>query len=309
MDRFHVSATGRAVNYLPEYVACELGYFRDVDLEVTAEVPQPWTKVLDHINAGAAQAALGGVWVPLMYRARVRDYFAFAQVSGRCPMAIVHRNSGKPFRWDSLYDNVVLVTGGNGSSPFLYLSGLLYRAGVEAARIRFVHDLSTPMLAELFVGGMGDALVVDAVTAERVTRAHKGVGYLSFAEAGGPVPWSVYYSVPELLDRGDDLAGRFAAGLARGMAWVQEHDGDDARDVVRKCWPDADPGIVVDVINLFRRHGMWDRGARIGEDALHGWQDVIARAGFIDRPTAYDEIVDPRPFASARRQFAELVAG
>ena len=39
LDRFHISATGLSINYMPEYVARELGYFEELGLQVTSYVP------------------------------------------------------------------------------------------------------------------------------------------------------------------------------------------------------------------------------------------------------------------------------
>ena len=60
MQTFHISATGHSLNYLPEYVAVDQGFFEEEGLRVTAEVPSPWDRVLDDIGTGKAQAALGG---------------------------------------------------------------------------------------------------------------------------------------------------------------------------------------------------------------------------------------------------------
>src|SRR5262249_26814966 len=122
-------------------------------------------RVLDDINSGAAEAALGGIWVPAMYHGRVRNYVVFAQLNARFPMALLTRTAPEPFAWQSLEGKVVLVPGAGGAAPYLFFAGLLRESGIDVAGIRFVHDLSGDMLASLFAGGMGDALVIDMMTA------------------------------------------------------------------------------------------------------------------------------------------------
>ncbi|WP_053362591.1 ABC transporter substrate-binding protein [Bacillus sp. FJAT-27251] len=296
MDRFHISATGHSVNYFPEYLARDLGYYADVDLDVTAEVPQPWPRVLKDIDSGVAQAALGGIWVPSIYKNHVKDYYAFAQVSARCPMVLVSRTPIEKFSWSILEDKIVIVSGGNGASPFLFLEGCLKEAGYDLSKSCFVHDFATPMIAECFAGGWGDMIVVDPLTAS--TLVMEGKGYLagSLAEYGGAVPWSVYYSPASVLEHEDHLAGRFTAALQRATTWIREHDATEAQDVVEKYWPNIDKNVVIGLISSFREYGMWDENVRIKENELSRWQGIITDAGLLNRPLKYDEIIDSRPF-------------
>src|SRR5215210_707443 len=67
MDTLNISATANGLNYLPEYLAEATGLFRDAGLAVKARACDPWTGVLDDLESGAADLALGGLWVPGMY--------------------------------------------------------------------------------------------------------------------------------------------------------------------------------------------------------------------------------------------------
>lgn len=63
LDRFHISATGLSMNYMPEYLGVELGYFEQLGLKVTSYVPKPWTTVLTDIDTNQAEplSAASGV--------------------------------------------------------------------------------------------------------------------------------------------------------------------------------------------------------------------------------------------------------
>ncbi|HEX4251521.1 MAG TPA: hypothetical protein VH008_26910 [Pseudonocardia sp.] len=67
MDELAISATANGLDYLPEYLAETTGLFRDAGLAVTSRDRDPWTGVLDDLDSGAADIALGGLWVPGMY--------------------------------------------------------------------------------------------------------------------------------------------------------------------------------------------------------------------------------------------------
>jgi ABC-type nitrate/sulfonate/bicarbonate transport system substrate-binding protein len=71
MQPFNLTATGYNLNYLPEYIALRHGFFREQGLDVTVTIPTPWDGVLDALADKTADMALGGIWVPSMYRSRV----------------------------------------------------------------------------------------------------------------------------------------------------------------------------------------------------------------------------------------------
>lgn len=157
-DVFRVSATGAGVTYYPEFVARELGYFADENLDVVTDVPPNKDLVATNIAADTADAALGGIWRPLMYRGRLKTFSVFLQVCDRFGGVVLGRPSDTPFAWTDLIGKLVLVPSG-APSPWLLLQGILRRAGVDATRVKFLQDLTGPEMHALFRGGMGDYLL------------------------------------------------------------------------------------------------------------------------------------------------------
>jgi NitT/TauT family transport system substrate-binding protein len=176
MFDFHVSATGRSLNYLPEYIAVRQGFFEEEGLRVTASVPKPWDLVLDALRTGTAQAALGGIWVPSMYLGRSTRFTPFAQVAARAPLAVVGRERPEDFAWEKLPGKVVLMKGSNGASVGLFFKQCLREHGIDPQKVGFIQDLDGAMLAELFQGGMGDYLVIDYPGALRMESEGRGAG-------------------------------------------------------------------------------------------------------------------------------------
>ena len=194
MDQLTVSATANGLNYLPEYLADHIGLFAQRDLQVTTVACDPWTGVLDDLDSGAADFALGGLWVPAMYANGPRHFSVFCQLNNQFPMAIVQRTTGaEEFTLSSLEGKVVLAPGAGGSAPYEFTAGLLREAGVDVAAIRFVRDLSTAMLVELFGAGTGDAIIADLVTAKTLEATGAGTIVFRHLDSGGTRPNSVYY--------------------------------------------------------------------------------------------------------------------
>lgn len=301
LDRFHISATGLSINYMPEYVGRELGFFEELGLNVTSYVPKPWTTVLTDINTNQAEAVVGGIWCPLIYKHRSTDYYAFAKVASRCPMSLLAHESNDNFKWTDLEGKKVLTSGGNGASPGLYLAGVARENGADVSKIHFIHDFTIAMLQELFEGGFGDVIMMKADLAAQLEAQGKGYVLTNLTISGGEVPWSVYYATPETLAREDNLCGRFTQGLQKAQTWLREHDGYDCKEILARNWPKVSIDKAIAIVNEYKEQGMWPETVRIQERELNRWQKFLVMGNVIDDVIPYDEIVDSRPFEYAAK--------
>lgn len=301
LQSFHVTATGHSLNYLPEYIAQRHGFFHAQGLDVTVSVPQPWDKVLDDLADGSADAALGGIWVPSMYRDRTCKYTAFAQVANRAPLAIVSRKTIQSFQLSDTIGRTVLMKGSNGASVGLFFKMLLRENNIDPKAINYIQDLDGAMLAKLFVGGMGDYLVIDYLSAHALVSTSGSKLQIAHAAVtdGGDIPWSVYYRAsstitPSVLEAQE----RFSIALAQGMAWVVEHDAEDFADELHEIFPKASRNTLVELTNIFRKNRMWTTPV-VDREGYKRWQRGIADGFLIERPLEYEMIVDDGPALNA----------
>lgn len=170
MKKFIVAATGLSMNYMPEYVAKEMGFFEDAGLDVESYVPAPWTQCLTDVNQGKAHVVVGGIWVPLVYMDRIKNYSSFVKIASRCPLVIVSREKQSlPLDWQAMENKRVLVSGGDGASHYLSVAGCAKEGGADIQKIRFIHDFSTSMIIEMFLGGFADFIVLQPDMANKFT--------------------------------------------------------------------------------------------------------------------------------------------
>lgn len=301
MDVFKITASERYLTRLPEFVALERGYFTDVDLDVRSHCPSPWNKVLADIESGECHCAADGIWLPSLYKRRAGDYYAFAKTATRFPMAIVARRPAPNFSWKDLEGKIVLIPGSNEAGTRMYTLGCAREGGADVAAIKYVPNFYPPMLYECFAGGWGDFIVLRTDTALRLQAEGKGTVVFDFAERGGSVPWQTYYATKRYLDGSGDLAGRFTAALDRAYSWLNNNGGDACRDILAKHWPDMPGQCAAELVDRYRRAGMWEGTVEIGASELARWQGFMHQANLVDSPLEYGEIVDSRPYASAKR--------
>lgn len=291
MPALNISATAHALNYLPQYYAEHLGLFADRGLQVNATACDPWTRVVDDLDSGAADIALGGLWVPAMYCGTPRELTVFAQVNHQFPKALVTREEQPDFAWSDLVGCTVLAPGIGGSAPYAFTAGLIREAGVDPASITFLRDLSTPMFVELFESGLGDAIVLDLTTAEMVQSRRTGFIANDYTESGGLGPNSVYYC---RSDRFGELTERlldFTATLQESMRLLKSVAPTDLTPLISEHWPSMPPAPLERACARMLRSHTWDT-VRIDPEATRRWMRILYQERMVQAPPRFSDLVD-----------------
>lgn len=291
MLSLNISATAHGLNYLPEYYADHLGLFADRDLAVTATAKDPWTGVLDDLDSGAADIALGGLWVPAMYAGTPRKLTVFAQVNHQFPKALVTRAPNPDFAWSDLIGTTVLAPGIGGSAPYAFTAGLIREAGVDPASITWLRDLSTPMFVELFEAGLGDAIVLDHTNAEALQ--HRGTGFIAtdYAATGGLGPNSVYYCRTDRLEELSDRLVQFTAALGEAMQLLKSVTAADVAPLLHQHWPTMPQEVLASACGRMLNSHTWDT-ARIDQQATERWMAILHQESMVRAVPAFGDVVD-----------------
>lgn len=291
MLTLNISATAHALNYLPQYYADHLGLFADRGLAVAATAKDPWTGVLDDLDSGAADVALGGLWVPAMYANTPRTLSVFAQVNHQFPKALVTRTPRPDFTWSDLIGHTVLAPGIGGSAPYAFTAGLVREAGVDPASITWLRDLSTPMYVELFEAGLGEAIVLDLVNAEAMQ--HRGTGVIvdDYTRSGGLGPNSVYYCCTDRLEELSERLVRFTSALGESMQLLKSVNVAELRPLLDEHWPATSQEVLDGACARMLNSQTWDT-PRIDQPATERWIRILFEESMVRSVPAFGEVVD-----------------
>lgn len=291
MLHLNISATAHALNYLPQYHADQQGLFAARGLAVDATARDPWTGVLDDLDSGAADVALGGLWVPAMYADGPRELVVFAQVNHQFPKALVTRDVRPDFAWSELVGKTVLAPGIGGSAPYAFTAGLIRESGVDPTTITFLRDLSTPMFVELFEAGLGEAIVADLVTAEAMQ--HKGTGYIAndYTVTGGLGPNSVYYCRADRYAELNDRLMRFTSALQESMDLLKSVTTADLQPLLTAHWPAIAPAPLSAACERMLQSHTWDT-ARIDPEAADRWMRILHDEKMVRTAPPFADLID-----------------
>ena len=247
--------------------------------------------MLDDLDSGAADVALGGLWVPAMYAGTPRELTVFAQVNHQFPKALVTRTSQPDFAWSELVGKTVLAPGIGGSAPYAFTAGLIRESGVDPASITWLRDLSTPMFVELFEAGLGDAIVLDHTNAEALQ--HRGTGFITtdYTATGGLGPNSVYYCRTDRLEELSDRLVQFTSALEESMQLLKSVTVADVTPLLEQHWPTMPQQVLASACGRMLNSQTWHT-ARIDQQATERWMTILFEESMVRAVPAFVDVVD-----------------
>lgn len=294
VDKIRVTPSALAPNYAPAYLAEDLGFFAEQDLEVDSTVyAGPGSSWLaDNLLDAKAEIALGGIWIPLMYREHLASFGIFAQVCRRNPQVIIGRVPVDDFSWELLYGKKLLLPL-NATSQWMFLEGVLLESKVDLSRIRFIRDLDAATMNRLWRAGFADYYLVTPPLSEQFEREGSHI-VTSLAEVGGAVPWSVYYTTTEFLKTSEDKIVRFARAINRSMAWLEANDPSAIADALRRRFPELEVSTLTLTVSRLKARGIWPTSVEVPQDSYMRYQRIIAAFGLIPKTYPFSAGVETR---------------
>ncbi len=164
-------------------------------------------------------------------------------------------------------------------------AGLIREAGVDPAGITFLRDLSTPMFVELFHAGLGDAIVLDLVTALEVEATGAGTIVFRNLDGGGTMPNSVYYARTDRVEELRDRLTRFTACLDAAMTALPTTPAATVDAILTNRWPAKDLGVLREATRQMTASTVWATVA-IDPAASDRWMRMLAEAAMVTRAPA-----------------------
>ncbi|MGQ3215372.1 ABC transporter substrate-binding protein [Shinella sp.] len=281
-DKLRITESSPAAKFAPQYVADELGYFQDEDLDVTfgVDAGPAGSWLADNLVAGKADIALGGIWLPFVYRdLGMADLVPFAAVCHRNPAMLISRTPlDGPFDWTML-EGKRLVLSLAATSQWMFLEGVLLEHGVDLRRVQVVRDLHMETMQRLWRAGLGDFFLAEPATALALTDA----GFFlagTMAEAAGPVPWSVYYAPRDSVFAGSPTR-RFQSAIERAVDWILTDHVSDTAVLVAARLKQKDTAVMQRTVQHLVSSGTWVRNLNIDPVATARYAGMMVRYGLL----------------------------
>lgn len=293
-----LSEVTRSVFYAPQYVAIQLGFFKDEGIQVELVTSDGADNVMVALLSGAADIGLSGPEAAIYVYNEGREDHAviFAGLTSRDGSFLIGRTPD--FTWDDLRDAHVLP-GRRGGMPFMVFEHVLTEIGI-ADDVYFDNSIQFSAMAGAFLGGTGDFVTAFEPVASTIELEGRGYVVASIGTESGELPYTTYQALSSFTRENPDLIQGFTNAIARGQEWVQLNSPEEVAAVIAPFFPDADMEILASSIARYQYIGAYAHTPIIRDEAFYRLQEIMINAG---------ELMETAPFGTlVNNEFAENVA-
>lgn len=278
-----------AVFYLPHLAAQVCGAFRDENLtvEFVASFGQQWAL----LERGAVDLAIGGPTRNMeLYTRTGTRIISFCAALRANTWFLMSRRPMPDFAWSDLVGRTVI---GLADAPQgVCLRWLLLQHHIDPNDVTIVGGKDTSHELEMFRAGAADYLLHSLHTAAPLVAAGEAAVVQELATPTGPVPWSIYAALPDVLrDRRAELQA-FTRAIARALRWTGDQPPSAIAELLAPYFPDWTPVSLARVIGTYKRLEIWPREPLIPRSDWDRYCAMFVAAGALSKPVAYDALVD-----------------
>lgn len=293
LTKVTLNEVAHSIFYAPQYVAIELGYFKDEGIDLVVETGFGADKTMTALLSGNADIGfMGSESVIYAYAQGADDYaVSFAQLTQRAGNFLVSREPIDNFSWDMLKDTTVLG-GRAGGMPEMVFEYILKKNGIDPKKdLEIIQNIDFGLTGGAFAGGKGDFTVEFEPGATSLELEGTGHVVASLGVDSGYVPYTAYSAKQSYIEKNPQVIDGFIKALERGMEYVDTHSAEEIAKVIKPQFDDTDEKTIAIIVDRYKEQDTWKTDSTFEKEAFDLLQDILIDAGELDDKVPYEELV------------------
>ncbi|MCL6635195.1 MAG: ABC transporter substrate-binding protein [Peptococcaceae bacterium] len=286
-----VLESARSPYFLPQYLALNLGFFKEQDLAVSISTTSP-EAIRAALADGRADIVLCGlqkiIFNPDAKRPRPK---VFATMACRDGSFLLARKDSPGFQWEQLKDRTI-IGGSQDDSSEIALENALRRRGLRPYReVTVYHNIPDGLRLGAFRAGTGN--YIQLLEPEAAAAELKGYGRVaaSVGEAAGEMVVTAYAALPGFIEANPGVIQRFTNAIYKAQLWLSQHSAGEAAAAAAPSFPHLDREVLLKSIERYRTLGIWAGSPLVPRESYEKFCDAAKEAGEIAAPAPFETMV------------------
>ena len=295
LTKLTVSEVTHSVFYAPQYLAINLGFFKDEGIDIELINSAGADKVMTAVLSNDVQIGFAGPEASIyIYNEGSKDFAqVFAQVTKRDGSFLISRESGD-FKWEDLKGKHILP-GRKGGVPYMTLQYVLNKHGLNTETdLNFDNSISFDAMASAVVSGTGDYVTVFEPIATSFEIENKGHIVASLGEAADEIPYTAYFAKKSYIESNPEVIQKFVNAIYKGQTWVDTHSAEEIAKELLVSFPDTNLEVLTKVVERYKSIDAWNTTPIMTKESFERLQEVMTNAGELEKVAPYEEIVNNR---------------
>ena len=282
-----------SVFYAPQYVAMELGFFREEGLDLTVDIGGGADKCMTALLSNNADVVLCGTEAGIYVHAQGRSEvpMVIAQLTQRAGNFLVAREADPDFTWDSVRGKTI-IGGRVGGMPEMVLEYILDQNGIKAGTdVEILTTMETGSTAGAFAAGTGDYTTEFEPSATAIEAEGRGHVVASLGVESGYVPYTVYFASSDRLRQEPALFDAFIRAIGRGEQWCATHSAAEIAEAIQPQFSETSLDTLAAIVERYQAQDPWRTDPVLSREALTLIQDILEFSGTLTDRIPYEAIL------------------
>ena len=288
-----VAEVTHSVFYAPQYVAKNLGYFEEENLNVEIILASGADKVSTAVLSGDVEIGLCGSEATIyIYNQGEEDYLVnFSALTKRDGSFIVSRTKQENFKLEDLKGKTI-IGGRPGGMPEMTLEWILKENNIDPKKdVNIDTSIAFAAMSGAFISGIGDYVTLFEPNALALEKQNLGYVVASLGELGGIVPYTAYNAKKSYIENNKEAIEGFEKAIQKGLDYVHNNSAEDIASAIEKDFPDISKNDLVEIVKRYKEADSWFNTTTIEEKDFNHIQEIMKNAGHLEKEAPYNKLV------------------
>ncbi|MDD2554215.1 MAG: ABC transporter substrate-binding protein [Desulfotomaculaceae bacterium] len=283
----------RSPYYLPQYLAYNLGFFEEENLNVTISTTSP-EAIRNALVDGRADIVICGLqrimFNPAAESPQPKIFAVAAARDGSLLLARTDQDL-EDFQWQNLKHKTVIGSSHDNSSQ-IALEDVLRDHGLPPYRaVTIYYNIPDNLRTAAFRAGTGNYLQLLEPEASLAESNGFGRVVASVGSAAGDMAVTAYAAMPGSIESNPEMFQKFTNAIYKAQLWISVHSAEEAAEIAASFFPNLDQAILLNSTRRYQSLGVWAANPVITGESYERFHRAAKNSGEIAGAIPYESIV------------------
>lgn len=291
--RVKLNEVTRSIFYCPQYLAIELGYFKEENISIDLTTSNGSDKTMTSILSSQSDIGLAGPETAIYVYNQGRTNFGvlFAQLTKRDGSLIVGHDQDD-FSWNDLYGKKV-ISGRKGGLPEMTLNYILKNNGlIKSQDLEVLTNIQLDLVGTAFTKSMADYVCLFEPTASIIQKEKKGFILKPIGKEMQEIPYTCYCCSKQYLKENPETIERFTNAIYKAQIFIKNSPPEQIAEIIKNYFPDTEIDILISSIQNYLDYDVWSSTPIISKSSFELLKKIIYESDQLNSDVEFEKIVN-----------------